>query len=134
MSMKIKFINAKNLDRNLKASVHKTGKIGFTAEAADKMRLSTEKFLVFGINEEDELDKNLYVIVNETKNEEGFPILLAGGYFYANVKPLLKELKIDYDKTDFYYEITKEEINGDEIFVFKHKKKTRLINKKEVLE
>ncbi|HVS93437.1 MAG TPA: hypothetical protein VHE59_15465 [Mucilaginibacter sp.] len=119
--MKIKFFNVQKLDRNLKATVHQTGKTGFTIEAADKMQLTTDKSISIGVNEDDENDRNLYAVVNPDKREDSFPVLKAGLYYYINTKPLFKTLKMDYEKGNIVYEIVKEEIDGTEVYVFELK-------------
>ncbi|WP_428327597.1 hypothetical protein [Mucilaginibacter sp.] len=123
--MKIKFFNVQQLDRNLKATVHQTGKTGFTIEASDKMALTTEKSISIGMNEDDETDTNLYAVVNPDKRSDSFNVLKAGLYYYINTKPLFKTLKVDYEKGNIVYEITKDEIDGTEVFVFKQKEKDR---------
>jgi len=123
--MKINFIKPSSLDRNLKATLHQSGKIGFTSEAAIKMNLSIEKSLMIGVNDEDTSDKNLYVMVNSPKQEDAFPILKAGAYFYVNTKPLFKKLKWDYESISYTFEISEEEIEGEKIYKFKTTKKER---------
>ncbi len=124
--MKIKFFIPDSLDKNLKATVHKSGKMGFTIEAAKKMGLGVEKGLSIGINEEDQEDKNLYVLVDEKKKIENFPILKAGNYFYINTKPLFDSMKIDYVNNYIAYDISKEDFEKESMFVLKRKEKERI--------
>src|SRR5437868_2395334 len=106
--MKIRFFNPESLDKNLKATVHRSGKMGFTIEAAKKMELSSEKSMSIGINEDDELDVNLYIVVHSSKQKESFPVLKAGAYHYVNTKPLFDSLKLDYLKYSISFEISEE--------------------------
>jgi ribosomal protein L13E len=78
--MKIKFLSPDSLDKNLKATVHKSGKMGFTIEAAKKMGLDINKSLSIGINEDDTEDKNLYVVINSNKRSDSFSLLKTGEY------------------------------------------------------
>lgn len=123
--MAIKFFKVKELDRNLKATVHQSGKMGFTIEASNKMELTVDKSISIGMDEDNKEDTNLYVVVNDTKEENSFPVLKAGDYYYINTKPLFSTLKIDYKKNNIAYEITKDEIEGMELFVFELKQKER---------
>ena len=86
--MKLKFINPSELDKNLKATVHKSGKLGFTIEAAKKLSLDPTKTAQIAINEDDANDKNLYIIIGDSSNANSFKVSKAGAYYYINTKPL----------------------------------------------
>ncbi len=124
--MKIKFFNPEYLEKNLKATVHKSGKMGFTIESARKMQLSPEKSLLIGINEDDLEDKNLYVIVNQSRQNDAFPVLKAGEYYYVNTKPIFDNLKFEYVEKNISFELSEENINNVKVFVFKTKEKERV--------
>ena len=121
--MKIKFFNPNDLDRNIKATVHKTGKIGFTVDAAKKLSLSVDCSLSIGINEEDTEDSNLYVILHNTIETGAFKVSKAGGYYYVNTKVLFDNLKIDYVNSTIIYDITEEIIEDQQIYKFKKRDK-----------
>jgi len=128
--MKINFIKPSTLDRNVKATLQRSGKIGFTAEAATKLKLSTDKSLMIGNNAEDKNDQNLYVVINDPKEDDAYQILKAGAYFYINTKPLFKKLRWDYETYSYSFEIT-EEFDGENTFYkFKTTKKERDKNEK----
>lgn len=119
--MKLKFFNPNSLEKNLKATVHKTGKLGFTVDAAKKMQLSVEKSAGIGVNEDDQTDKNLYVVIYPNKQEGAFNISKAGQYYYINTKALFDSLKIDYVKGYVVYDISEELIDDQQIFKFKRR-------------
>jgi len=123
--MKIKFISPKSIERNIKASVHKSGKMGFTIEAADKLLLSIQKSMSIGINEDDKTDRNLYVIINKNRQDDAFPILKAGAYYYVNTKDFFKSLNWDYDKNSISFDIVEENIDDMQVFMFKLAEKER---------
>jgi len=124
-TMKLKFFNPDNLDKNLKATAHKTGKLGFTVDAARKMQLSVEKSAGIGINEDDQSDKSLYVIIYPNKQEGAFNISKAGQYYYINTKALFDSLKIDYVKDYVVYDISEKTIDNQEMFKFKRREKAK---------
>ncbi len=126
--MKLKFFNPNNLDKNLKATAHKTGKLGFTVDAAKKLQLSVEKTAGIGINEDDESDNSLYVIIYQGKQEGAFNISKAGKYFYINTKALFDNLKIDYIKDYVVYDISEEMIENQTVFKFKRREKAKKNN------
>lgn len=124
------FYKPENLDRNLKATVHKTGKLGFTSEAAKKMGLSDEKSIRIARNEADETDENLYIIVNERKEEGSFSVNKAGEYYYINTKALFDAFNWDYENDRISFEISVSEYEGRDLFVFKTKRKAKKVKEK----
>jgi hypothetical protein len=125
--MKIKFLSPDSLDKNLKATVHKSGKMGFTIEAAKKMGLDINKSLSIGINEDDTEDKNLYVVINSNKRSDSFSLLKTGEYYYVNTKPLFDNLKYDYINKSIVFELSEDKIEDTKLFIFKTKEKERTI-------
>ena len=124
--MKLKFFQPEALDRNLRATAHKTGKLGFTIEAAKRLALSNEKSASIAMNEDDPSDLNLYVIINPAKQQGAFSINKAGDYYYINTKALFDTLKIDYVKEYVVYDISDEVI--DEQTLYKFKRRLKKIN------
>lgn len=114
--MKIKFFNPSTLDRNLKATIHKSGKLGFTVDAANKMDLKTGMSVAVGMNEEDENDKAFYFKIFPHQETGAFNVAKAGNYFYVNLKSLFDTLKINYKGPSIIYDITEETIGGEQIF------------------
>lgn len=124
--MKLKFLNPNSLERNVKATVHKSGKMGFTLEASKKMELTTEKSISIAINDDDKEDSSLYVIVNKSRDMDAYPILKAGEYHYANLTPLFDSLGVDYKKFAIFYDISEERIENELVFRFKRREKQRV--------
>jgi hypothetical protein len=123
--MKLKFITPDGLDKNLKATAHKSGKLGFTMDAAEKLKLNAEKSVSVAVNEDDSSDTNLYVVINETVKEGAFKINKAGQYYYVNTKALFDTLKIDYKNDWVVYDISKETIDGQLIYRFKRRERDK---------
>ena len=114
--MKIKFFNPNSLDRNLKATVHKSGKLGFTVDAANKMLLKSNKSAGVGMNEDDITDTSLYLLVYDQHEDGAFKVAKAGDYYYLNLKSLFDTLKIDYKSQSVIFDISEEEIDGQRLF------------------
>jgi len=121
--MKLTFFQSDTLDKNLKATIQKTGKLGFTIEAAKKMDLSNEKSIGIAYNEEDEEINDLYIIVNDEIDKKAFKVNKAGEYHYVNTKALFDKLKWDYTKESISFDITEEKIDGKKFFKFTRRKK-----------
>lgn len=104
----IKFFDPEELDRNLKVTIHKTGKMGFTMDAAKKLNLQEMKSANIGINANDPNDNNLYLVINKDINDGKFRISKAGAYYYINTKILFDNLQIDYSKGNIVYDMSQE--------------------------
>jgi hypothetical protein len=121
--MKLRYFDATTLDRNLKATVHKSGKLGFTIEAAKKMKLDPSKSVVMATNEDEPDDNNLYAIVHGNSAKGAFPVRKGGQYYYINTKPLFDLLKINYVKEFVQYAISEMELEGETIYKLSRKEK-----------
>lgn len=113
--MELKFISPSELSGNAKATVHKTGKLGFSAGAAEKLDLSDyrDKFAKIAINGDYTEDKNLYVIVTDDEDDESYPILKAGQYFYLSLKRLFEKFDENYKNETIIYDIKKGDFHDD---------------------
>ncbi|MBU2061072.1 MAG: hypothetical protein KKH44_04380 [Bacteroidetes bacterium] len=112
----MKFIKAQEIDKNVKCAIHKTGKLGFSSSAIEKLNLTTEKGVMIAINEEDDSDENLYILINESVNKDTFKISKAGEYFYLNTKALFDSLSIDYRENRIIYDILDFENDGTKMY------------------
>lgn len=119
--MKLKVMNPDNLDKNLKATVHKTGKLGFTIEAARKMGLTVNTGVMIAINDEDSNDDSLYLTVHSPAAENMFKASKAGDYHYISTKALFDTLKVDYKNESIVYDISQELINGATYYKLKRR-------------
>ncbi len=109
-----------------KATVHKSGKLGFS-RAANKL-IDFEKNKYFKIGREKAEGETatdiLYLIPVEEKDKDEFTfsIIKAGGYYSLKTKRLLNHMKIDYRDESVIFEI-------DEV-VEKEKKYFKLTRRK----
>lgn len=116
--MKLKFIKAQEIDRNVKATIHSNGKLGFSSEAARKLDLIGDtKAILIGLNEDEE-DGNLYIKTLMGRNEDAFNIIKAGDYFYVNTKAFFDSYNIDYKNSRVIYDIVDFTYEGDQMFKF----------------
>ncbi len=121
MEINLKFFNPANVDRNIKATTHRTGRLGFTIEAATKFKFAPKMSLKVATNEADESDTNLYAILQNNIENESFRILKAGKYYSVNLKPLFDQIKLDYVNNTYIYDITEEVIQGTKMLLFKRR-------------
>lgn len=113
--MKLKFIKAEDTEYNAKATVHTSGKLGFSSDATDFLQITETKTIQFAQNEEDENDLNLYAVIYDGVQEGAFKISKAGEYYYVNTKNLFDTLGIDYKNTKVIYDLVKGEYEGSPI-------------------
>jgi hypothetical protein len=92
--MKLKFIKPEDLSGNLKATIQRTGKLGFSSDAAKKLQLSSNKSVMMAINEDEE-DDNLYMLLLDDAGGD-YKVAKAGEYYYINLKYLFDDLGIKY--------------------------------------
>jgi len=123
--MKLKFLTPDSLDKNLKATVHRSGKLGFSMEAANKLELSADKSASIAVNEDDPNDSCLYFVIHPSVEGDAFKVNKAGEYYYINAKPLFDSLKINYLKESVVYDISKDSVDGQLIYKFKRREKSK---------
>lgn len=124
MEIKIKLYKLEDLDKNLKATIHRTGKMGFTADAAKKLKLPSIRSADIGFNSDDANDKNLYLFLHPEPKRGQFNVVKAGAYYYINTKVLYDNLKLDYVKETISYDITPQQIGGEQAYILKRRVKT----------
>lgn len=96
----------------IKATVHKTGKLGFSSGASKYMDLPNFKYANIGLNKADQEDKCLYMIQTNEETDKTFKVVKAGDYYYVFIKNILRELGIDYKNESVIYDIEELEYNN----------------------
>lgn len=105
-----KRFNAKEFTVRLKATIQGTGKLGFTADTIEMLRLTPECSVFLA--PDDENRKVMYMGVLRERVEEAFPVLSSGKYFYLNTTNLFKSLKLDYEHKVYMFDLSRFE-EGD---------------------
>lgn len=126
--MKFKVIKASNLDKNLKCTVHKSGKLGFTEAAITKLDIENKRYMYIGTNDDDPNDTNLYILLKRNGDDDSFKTNKAGNYYYANTKELFDQQKIDYLKKSIIFDISETnetDEEGDIYYRLKRREKER---------
>ena len=109
-------ISAKEFEKNFKCSVHKNGKLGFSETAIKKLEIDKGCGLIFGLNEEEENDNNLYMKIIREQIEDAFKINKAGLYYYANTKSLFDSLGLDYKNKTIIYDMYEINNSGEKLY------------------
>jgi len=109
----------------VKATVHKTGKLGFSSGAIKYMKLDEINYFKIATNNSDSLDKALYLIPsnNDDNDDKLFKVVKAGDYFYVFIKNVLREMDLDYKNENIIYDIEKMENMGISFFKLERREK-----------
>lgn len=105
--MKLTFYKASDKNGRAKATIHKSGKLGFSSEAIGYLGIKEDTFIKFAQNEEDKSDLNLYAMLSDVQDDESFRICKSGNYYYVGTTRLFNEIGVDFTKTTIIYDLIK---------------------------
>ena len=111
----IQILSAENYSANLKATVQKTGKLGFTEATQKSLGLSDGKYIKFA---QDSDKGEMYIAITDHENKDSFKVCKAGAYYYLGTKLLFDALGYDYLKKTIMFDLKRdksldEELQGD---------------------
>lgn len=118
----ISFEDPNKVGGSIKATIHKTGKLGFSSGAEDFLGINEESYFMVGFNNNDISDDNIYIVKSDNENN-AFKVSKAGMYYYINLKNVFDKRGIDYKNKSYIYDIKKESSEGTEFFVLIKRKK-----------
>lgn len=109
-------LSASKFTSKLKATVHTSGKMGFTEVTAKELGFNedSENFVQFA--QDDENQDILYLINKTIDDGDSFRINKAGKYYYVNTKLLFDSLGIDYANKTVIYDMVKIKIGDKELY------------------
>lgn len=126
--MSITIISAKRFATKLKATIQRSGRLGFTEETAKYMHLADEKFAKFA---QDDDNGTLYLIIIDKRNEDCFEIRSSSGYYFVPAKMMFDSLGMDYEKNVIMFDLVRkpslDETLEGQVFLMK----TRISKRKE---
>ena len=102
--MAITILSAKRFATTLKATIHRTGRLGFTAETATALDLNAEKFAKFAKDDE---NGSLYLIIINEGSEDAFSIRESSGYYYVPTKVMFDTLGFNYENGDIMFDLVR---------------------------
>ena len=118
----VSFEDPNKVGGSIKATIHKTGKLGFSSGAEDFMEINEESYFKIGFNNNDSTDDNLYVVKSATESG-AFKVSKAGMYYYINLKNVFDKRGIDYRNKSYIYDIKKENSEDTEFYILTKRKK-----------
>lgn len=115
--------SARDYSAMLKATIHRTGRLGFSAQASESMNLSTESGIIFVANEE--ADDITHMICVPGDNPNAFNVMKAGNYYSVNAKPLFDSLGFDYKNNTIIFDLIRDREYDGEIYKLTKRERSR---------
>lgn len=114
--MAYKILKAGDFQAKYKATVHKSGKLGFTDATAKELGFDSKAapYVKFGVDEED--SSVLYLINMKEGDADSFRVNKAGNYYYVNTRLMFDSLRIDYAKETVIFDMVKVEDGEDGVY------------------
>lgn len=101
----ISIIKTSDFNVKLKVTIHSSGRLGFTADTADKLRLSENTFIKFA--NDDENESELFMIFVEEPDEDTFKVIRSGKYFYLPTTAMFQSFGLDYKKYNIMFDMVR---------------------------
>ncbi len=112
----MKLLSARNYVSKLKATIHQSGKLGFSEPTARELGFmnDVDHFVQFA---QDDEDPDLLYLLNNTKDDgDSFRVNKAGSYYYVSAKLLFDGLGLDYVHKTIIFDMMKTRIDGMEVY------------------
>lgn len=90
----LKIIDTSQFNVKLKATIQKTGRLGFTDETSRALKLSTETYARFALDDEEE--GSLFLVLSEVEDANSFRVNKSGQYYYLPTKLMFDAFGYDY--------------------------------------
>lgn len=114
--------SAKVLNLKLRCTVHKSGKLGFTTETSNALKIKEGMGIELYTDGETATELKAYMVVLPEKTEESFRVNKAGSYYYGATTTFFdkffKDLGLDYHSGPSYvFEMTPAEHEGTKYYI-----------------
>ena len=105
--MGYRILSASRFVSKLKATVHTSGKLGFSEVTAKELGLHSDDnhFVQFAQDVED--PSVLYLINGTVDDGDSFKVCKSGAYYYINAKLMFDSLGVDYVNKTIIYDMIK---------------------------
>ena len=107
-------LSASRFTSKLKATVHTSGKLGFSDATAKALGFTNQEdhFVQFA---QDDVNPSVLYLINGTDDDgDSFRVCKAGAYYYVNAKLMFDTLGVDYINKTVIYDMNHcQEDNGD---------------------
>ncbi|MCR8559285.1 hypothetical protein KXD93_16630 [Mucilaginibacter sp. BJC16-A38] len=120
--MKLKFLEIDTNKSKPKATIHVTGKLGFNMEAIEFMKLENKSSYLLATDEE---KSDVFYLLETDNDKKAAKVAKAGNYYYLNVADAFEVMKYDYKTFTIMFDITKDEYEGKDLYVFTKKREIK---------
>lgn len=96
----------------LKATIQSTGRLGFTFDTMEMLKLTPECSIYLA--PDDSNKRVMYMGVLRERKDDAFPVLSSGKYVYLNTRQLFETLGIDFVNNVNIFDLSRFE-EGDEV-------------------
>ncbi len=133
--MAIKIISTKNFTKPLKVTLQSSGKLGFTRDTAEVLRLEPGKLIQIGRDDE---KNDMYLILTQGTLEDAFTVAKAGDYYYLPTTLMFDALGYKYGKFTYFFDLVRREeldaeLNG-EVYYMKERNNIKKAKSTEYVE
>lgn len=130
----INFIKTSDFNVKLKATIHSSGRLGFTADTANNLALSDEVFVKFA--RDDENENELFMVIVTECDEDAFKVVRSGKYYYLATTAMFQSFGYDFKKYNIMFDMVRmkdydEIVNGK---VYKLNKRVLMRKEKKTKE
>lgn len=119
--MPLEFADVQTAPLKPKATVHKSGKVGFNGDAAEFMDLRGDEIFCVAYDEDEGPDGDLYLFQNEPTLPDNscIEVAKAGDYFHLNLRNFFERHGIEYERYKIIYDI--DEVEGHAEYVLQRR-------------
>ena len=110
--MAITILSAKKYAKKLKATIHRSGKLGFGEETAHTLGLEQGKFARFAQDDETHV---LYLIIDNCGSEDAFSFKEVSGFYNLATRQLFDALGIDYENNSVMFDLIRQSSLDDDL-------------------
>ena len=103
--MAIKILSAKKFAIKLKATIHRSGKLGFGDDTAIALDLKSGKFARFA---QDDETGGLYLIIDNKESEDAFSFKETSGFFNIATRQMFDTLGFDYEHNIIMFDLIRQ--------------------------
>lgn len=101
----ISIIKTSDFNVKLKVTIHSSGRLGFTADTADKLHLSNGGYVKFA--KDDENENELFMIFVTEEDDDTFKVTRSGNYYYLPTTAMFQSFGYDYKKYNIMFDMVR---------------------------
>lgn len=105
--MRLTKLKANDFSQTLKATIQKTGKLGFTNFTANQLSIDTDTYVNFYLDED--APQSPILVFSKTKSVEAFQARVSGGYYSLSTTALFAKLGFEFKKNNIICDLNREE-------------------------